>query len=92
MATIINMHSDDPQINAEKHRLQMELVLTDSDIKKNMRRKMELEVDIRELKRKQFQMTVDLASKESFLKKVDAELMMLQNEVIKGKHKLAGLR
>ncbi|HEX8974001.1 MAG TPA: hypothetical protein VF817_00765 [Patescibacteria group bacterium] len=86
------MHSDDPQIEAEKHRLQMEMILKDSDVKKNIRLRSELEVEIRVIKTKMQQLTADLASKESHLHKVEAELMQLQNEIIKLKHKSATLR
>jgi hypothetical protein len=85
------MQSDDPQLNSEKRRMQVELVLKDSDLKKNLRLKMELELAIRDMKKKQVQMEFDLVAKTSLMRKVEAEIILLQNEIIKEKHKLAGL-
>lgn len=86
------MHSDDPQIEAEKHRLQMEMLLKDADIKKNERLKMALDIELRQLKLKRQQIESDINSKETLFKKIEADLMVLNNEMIKAKHKMGTLR
>ena len=85
------MKSNDPQIEAEKHRLQMEMLLKDGDLKKNLRKKMELEVEIRQLKVKRNQIESEYALAESQLKRIEMELIGIQNELIKFKHKMLTL-
>lgn len=86
------MHSNDPQIEAERHRLQMEILMKDADIKKNMRLKLSLDIELRQLKLKKAQIESDIISKESLYKKTEAMLAVLENEMIKAKHHMGTLR
>jgi len=81
----------DPQIKAEKKKMQLEILLKDSDVKKNMRSKIEVETTLRDLRHKESLIHMDILSKENQLKKIEAEAVVLQNELIKLKHKMNSL-
>ena len=81
----------DPELLAQKKKLQIEVMLKDSDAKKIMRAKLLAEVSIRELKHKLAQIQQEMILKENELKKCDAGSMQLQNELIKLKHKINNL-
>jgi len=85
------MNNQDPQILAERKKIQMEVLLKDSDLKKNMRSKIEVETALRDLKHKSTLIQMEINSKESQLKKIEAEFMQLQNELIKLKHQMSAL-
>ena len=72
-----------PELLAQKKKMQMEIMLKDSDVKKNAREVMQAEIEIRELKQKQNQLQVELVLKENLLKKLVATRMQIQNELIK---------
>lgn len=85
------MQNQDPQIAAERKKIQLEILLKDSDVKKNMRNKMLIETDLRDLKHKNSLIQMEIISKENQLKKIEAEFILLQNELIKMKHKMSAL-
>ncbi|MEI7621448.1 MAG: hypothetical protein WCJ51_02855 [Candidatus Moraniibacteriota bacterium] len=85
------MRDMDPEILRKRKKLQVELVLKDSDAKKAEREKILLEVEIRGLKNKQQQLTVEMATKEVKLKKTQQDLLAIQNELVKMKHQLNSL-
>jgi DNA repair exonuclease SbcCD ATPase subunit len=85
------MNNQDPQLAAEKKKMQIEILLKDSDLKKCMRSKVEVETTLRDLKRKETMIQVEILSKENQLKKIEAEYMQLQNELIKLKHQMSAL-
>ena len=85
------MQDQDPQIKAERKKMQIEMLLKDSDVKKNMRLKIEVETALRDLKHKNNLIQAEIASKENLLKKIEAEYMQLQNELIKIKHQANSL-
>lgn len=85
------MDEQDPQIKADKHRMQMQILLADSDVKKNMRSKIEVETALRDLKHKGNLIQAEIFAKESLLKKIEAEYIQLQNELIKLKHQMNSL-
>lgn len=82
---------EDPQIKAERKKMQIEVLLKDSDVKKNMRLKLEVETALRDLKHKSDLLQAEIISKENILKKIEAENVQLQNELIKLKHKMNSL-
>ena len=77
------MKSNDPQVEARKHRLQMDIMIKDSDFKKNERKKIDLDVAVRDLKRKRNQIDVELQQKETELKKLTMTQVQLFNETKK---------
>ena len=85
------MQDEDPQIKAERKKMQMEVLLKDSDVKKNMRLKIEVETALRDLKHKSNLIQAEIASKENLLIKIEADYMQLQNELIKIKHQANSL-
>jgi hypothetical protein len=85
------MQNPDPQIAADRKKLQLEILLKDSDVKKNIRTKIDIETALRDLKHKESLLQVEIISKENQLKKVEAEQMQLQNELIKLKHQMSAL-
>ena len=85
------MQNQDPQILADRKKIQLEILLKDSDLKKNMRSKIDVETALRDLKHKESLIQMEIISKESQLKKIEAEFMQLQNELIKLKHQMNSL-
>lgn len=83
--------SIDPQILAERKKMQLEILLKESDLKKLERFKMQAETDIRDIKHKTDLLNAEMISKESQLKKIESEHMMLYNEIVKMKHKMNSL-
>ncbi len=71
--------------------MQMDIMLKDSDVKKNMRARLEAEIAVRDIKHNQAQLQMDLTLKENLLKKLQAENTMMQNELIKLKHQMNNL-
>lgn len=80
-----------PELLSQKKKMQMEIMLKDSDVKKIARARLGAEVEIRDIKRKQAQLQMDLVAKESLLKKMDSQNIQLQNELIKLKHQINNL-
>lgn len=80
-----------PELISQKKKMQMDIMLKDSDVKKNMRARLEAEIAVRDIKHKQAQLQMDLTLKENLLKKLQAENTMMQNELIKLKHKMNNL-
>ena len=85
------MQDQDPQIKAERKKMQLEMLLKDSDVKKNMRSKIEVQTTLRDLRHKESLIHMDILSKESLLKRLEAEAVVLQNELIRIKHKMNSL-
>jgi hypothetical protein len=86
------MRSEDPQIESKKKQLKMELILKDSDFKKNIRKLTELEMRSRDLKRKKTMLEVELAKIELDTKKTQGLQETLQIEIKKAKNNLNLLR
>jgi len=85
------MQNQDPQIAADRKKIQLEILLKDSDLKKNMRSRVDIETTLRDLRHKDSLIQMEIISKESQLKKIEAEFMQLQNELIKLKHQMSAL-
>ena len=85
------MNDQDSQVSADRKKIQLEIILKDSDLKKSMRNKIIIETDLRDLKHKDSLIQMDILSKESQLKKIEAEAMQFQNELIKLKHQMSSL-
>jgi hypothetical protein len=83
--------STDPGILAQRKKMQIEILLKDSDLKKSMRSKIEVETALRDLRHKESLIQVEILSKESQLKKIEVEALQFQNELIKLKHQMNGL-
>lgn len=81
----------EPELLAQKKKMQMEIMLKDSDVKRLMRAKLDAEIAIRDLKHKQSQLQMDLTLKENMLKKLEVENIQIQNELIKLKHQMNNL-
>ncbi len=71
--------------------MQLEIILKDSDVKKNMRSKIEVETALRDLKHKESLIQMEIVSKENQLKKIEADAAFMQNELIKLKRKMNSL-
>jgi prefoldin subunit 5 len=82
---------ENSQIKAEIKKMQMEILLRDSDLKKNMHLKVEAETALRDLNHKKSLLEVEIHSKEAHLKKLEIEIIEIQNELIKMKHKMNAL-
>lgn len=80
-----------PEILAERKKMQIEILLKDSDLKKSMRARIEVETALRDLKHKENLIQSEIISKESQLKKIEGESLQFQNELIKLKHKMNAL-
>ena len=85
------MNNDNLQISADRKKIQLEMLLKDSDLKKNMRSRIEVETALRDLKHKDSLIQMELLSKESQLKKIESEFILLQNELVKLKHQMSAL-
>ena len=85
------MQEVDPEIKASKKKLQIELILKDSDVKKNVRSGIEIETALRDLKHKESLIQMEILSKEKQLKKIEAERSFMENELIRLKHKINSL-
>lgn len=66
---------------AQKGRLNMSLMIAESDYDKNKRRKEELELEIRGMRKKEQQIQFDIDDREEELKKLDNELMLSEQEI-----------
>jgi hypothetical protein len=85
------MSNFSPELGAQKKKMQMEIMLKDSDIKRNERAMIETEIALRELKHKQVQLQTEFVMKENHLKKLNADHVQLQAESIKLKHQVNNL-
>lgn len=81
----------DPQLLAQRKKMQMDIMLKESDMKRNERAMTEAEVVMRDLKHKQVQLQSEFALKESQLKKLTADHVQIQAELIKLKHQMNNL-
>lgn len=82
------MNTNDTQKEAKKHRLQMEIVMKESDYKKEEHKKVEMEIEIRKLKQKQQQIVMEIATKERDMGKLHGEQLMRFAEIKKLKNEL----
>lgn len=80
-----------PELLAQRKKMQMEIMLKDSDLKKNERGMLEAEIALRELKHKQAQIQAEFVLKENQLKKLSADHIQIQAELIKLKHQMNSL-
>ncbi|KKQ50615.1 MAG: hypothetical protein US70_C0035G0002 [Parcubacteria group bacterium GW2011_GWD2_38_11] len=81
----------DPELLEQRKKMQMEIMLKDSDMKRNERALIEIEVVMRELKHKQIQLQTEFVVKENQFKRLTADHVQLQAEVIKLKHQMNNL-
>jgi hypothetical protein len=77
-----------PELLAQRKKMQMEIMLKDSDMKKNEREMMSAEIVMRELKQKQAQLQMEYILKENLLKKLKTDHIQIQAELIKLKHQM----
>ena len=80
--------TNDPQKDAKRHRIQMEMVMKDGDYKKNERKKMEVEIEIRQLKQKRVQLDSEIMAKERDLNGLHGNQLVLLGEIKKLKNEL----
>ncbi|MDD5464260.1 MAG: hypothetical protein PHP62_03865 [Candidatus Moranbacteria bacterium] len=81
----------DPELLAQRKKLQMAIMLKDSDIKRSERAMLDVDVVLRELKHKQSQLQTETLLKENQLKKLTADHQQMQLEIIKLKHQMNNL-
>ncbi|EKD46873.1 MAG: hypothetical protein ACD_67C00032G0002 [uncultured bacterium] len=80
-----------PELMAQRKKMQMEIMLKDSDLKKNERAIVEAEVALREIKHKQTQLQTEFIMKENLSKRLNAEHVQIQAELIKLRHQMNSL-
>lgn len=73
---------------AQKKKMQMEILLKESDVKKFERVKVDLEIGLRDIKHKELQLQADKALKESRLKKTEEDIFQIRNEIMKMKRQM----
>ncbi|MEI8343352.1 MAG: hypothetical protein WCF93_00200 [Candidatus Moraniibacteriota bacterium] len=83
------MTNIDPEVLARRKKIQVEIIIKESDARRLERNKIALEAEIHAMKSKKQQIELDVAIKESKLKHMQDELMMMQNELIKLKHQMS---
>ncbi|EKE20184.1 MAG: hypothetical protein ACD_8C00044G0002 [uncultured bacterium] len=81
----------DPELMHQKKKMQMDIMLKDSDLKKNEREMLAAEIAMRELKHKQAQLEMEHLAKENLWKKLSANHIQIQAELIKLKHQMNNL-
>lgn len=82
------MSNLEPEQLQQRKKIQMEIMLKDSDVKKNERLMLDAEIAMRELKHKMTQLQSDFIVKEGLVKKLSAEHVQLQVELVKLKHQM----
>jgi len=82
------MNTKDPQREAKKHQLQMDIVVKDGDCKKIERKKMELDIVIRQMRKKQQELMMEVSAKEREMSKLHGEHLMALAEIKKMKNQL----
>lgn len=80
-----------PELEAQRKKMQMEIMLKESDVKKNERMLIDIEIGMRDLKHKQTQLQSEFMFKENQYKKIEADHLQLQAELIKLKHQMINL-
>lgn len=74
--------------NAHLHRSQMDLAIAESDFRKKQRAQVDLDMQIRELKKKRTQIDFEIADKDREFKKIENEIMMDQQTIHNMKKKI----
>jgi hypothetical protein len=82
------MQNEDPAIESKKRRIKMEMILKDSDLKKCLRNMVDLEVQLRDLKRKKIQIETEIAAADLHYKKCQTDQVVMQNELKRLKNSL----
>lgn len=85
------MNDRDPELILQKKKMQMEIMLKDSDLKKNERAIVEIEIILHELKHKQSQLQAEFIVRENQSKKINADHVQIQAELVKLKHQMNSL-
>lgn len=85
------MSNLDPELMRQKKKMQMDIMLKDSDLKKNERDMLAAEIAMREFKQKQTQLQMEHVLKENLWKKLNANKIQIQAELIKLKHQMNNL-
>ena len=86
------MQANDPEVQAKKKRIKLEMILKDSDFKKNARLLSELEMQTRNLNKKKIMIETELHKIEAEAKKIQGMQVMLQTEMKKLKNNLTMLQ
>lgn len=81
----------DPQKEADRRRLQNDMLLLDSDFKKKGRQKMDLEMEKKRLKQKLDQVQMELDEKDRQLKKITQEQFLISNDMNSLKRRMNAL-
>jgi hypothetical protein len=78
----------DPQKEADRRRMQNEMLLLDSDFKKKERQKGDIAMEKKRLKQKLDQLQVELDEKDRQLKKITQEQFLISNDMNSLKRKM----
>lgn len=76
------------EISRKKHRLQIDIVMKEADLKKILVKKEAIEMEIRGLKKDQGRLFIAIQPKEAEFKRIDFEITQLDAEVKKLKKEL----
>ena len=79
------MQDDQTQEMAKKHRASSELLMKESDRKKNALKMTNLDIEIRQLERKMGQLSVEISGKKEELRRVESRQSALESEIKKAK-------
>lgn len=86
------MQNPNAQFLTKKRNMQMELFIKEADYKKNEQKRAQMEMTVRELKKKKAQIESEIMQKENELKKHAAAQVTFFNEVKKLKKAISDLR
>lgn len=81
-----------PQVDiAKKHRLQMDLMMKESDFKRNFQEKAQKDVEMRQARRKMDLLNIDMQQYKNEIEKIDAAQIGLALEIKKLKKTIADM-
>jgi len=73
--------SQQQDVGRQRNELQRDMIMADSDLRKAEAKKIELEAEIRKLKKDQSQIAVDIQGKQEEAKKLEFEVMQLEVKI-----------
>ena len=73
---------------SKTHRMQMDLTIAESDLRKKQRMYADFDLQIRELKKKNNQIEFEIADKEREMKRLDSEMIIDQQNIHNLKKKI----
>lgn len=85
------MQTQNPQKEADRRRLQNDMLLLDSDFRKKARQRVELEMEKKRLKQKLDQVKMELDEKDRQLKKITQDQFIIGNDMSSLKRKINAL-